>query len=214
MSTATDTKERPILFSGPMVRAILEGRKTQTRRIVKGKGTWAVVDNPDSQRTWPGAEDECGDWQDFECPYGEIGDRLWVRETWSPSTDSLPLAKVPNQDPREQFPQIRLWYAASNDRPTWAETKWHPSIHMPRWASRISVEITGVRVERLNDICEEDAKSEGVEGLSELFEKAKHGHPLTPWSTAFAWLWFQINGRDSWMQNPWVWVVEFQRIGG
>lgn len=208
MSVVTQSKERPILFSGPMVRAILEGRKTQTRRIVKGKGTWAVVYNPDSERTWPGAEDECGDWQDFECPYGNVGDRLWVRETcccdgWS--------VHYTADNGHVEFGDTRYDDALKLHHYSGGFSRQVPSIHMPRWASRITLEITGVRVERLNDICEEDAKSEGVEELGELFEKAKHGHPLTLWSTAFAWLWFDINGRDSWMQNPWVWVVEFKR---
>jgi hypothetical protein len=192
----TEVKERPILFSGPMVRAILDGRKTQTRRIVKGSTEFSGPYNPEYME----AHKDSKGWASI-CPYGSPGERLWVREAWAPATAALPLA---------DGVLYRADYHTSLEKRD-GDQKWKPSIHMRRVDSRINLEITGVRVERLNAICEEDAKSEGVEGLAELFEKAKHGHPLTPWSTAFAWLWFEINGRDSWMQNPWVWVVEFKR---
>lgn len=225
MSTATQTKERPILFSGPMVRAILEGRKTQTRRIVKGKGTWAVVDNPDSERTWPGAEDECGDWQDFECPYGEIGNRLWVRESF------CQLRREHYHDgskPREAFMDVYdrvngCAYAADTQPGTDGDDarreygyKWTPSIHMPRWASRITLEITGVRVERLNDLSESDAIAEGIEPVRQIWKLYGKRQPGTAEATgqprkSYVSLWEAINGPGSWVANPWVWVVEFKR---
>lgn len=205
MSTPTQTKERPILFSGPMVRAILEGRKTQTRRIIKGKGTWAVVDNPDSERTWPGAEDECGDWQDFQCPYGEIGDRLWIREAWAHIV-------VGNQ--------IDYLYRADHHKGLEkrdGDQKWKPSIHMPRVACRLMLEITGVRVERLNEISEQDAKSEGIEPVRNIWKLYGERQPGTAEATgqprkSFMSLWESINGPASWAANPWVWVVKFKRI--
>lgn len=207
MSTATQTKERPILFSGPMVRAILEGRKTQTRRIVKSKGTWDVLHNPDSDRVWPGAEDECGDWQDFECPYGNVGDVLWIREAWAHIV-------VGNQ--------IDYLYRADHHKGLEkrdGDQKWKPSIHMPRVACRLMLEITGVRVERLNEISEHDAKSEGIDQVRNIWKLYGERQPGTASETgqpikSFASLWESINGPESWSANPWVWVVEFKRIEG
>ena len=212
--TTTAIKERPILFSGPMVRAILDGRKTQTRRVVKNHpgcgfeiGTYhkALTDRHGEQ--YPACTEsfgifaEDGSWS-IECPYGQPGERLWVREAWAPATAALPLAGGAI---------YRADYHTGLEKRD-GDQKWKPSIHMKRVDSRINLEITAVRVERLHQITESDAASEGIECCRELFEKAKHGHPLTPHSTAFAWLWFQINGRDSWMENPFVWVVEFKRV--
>ena len=214
--TTTAIKERPILFSGPMVRAILEGRKTQTRRIVK--------DGP--------AMDCCIHWSDNEvyrnsrcgemCPYGLPRERLWVRETWSPSTCAIPLAKVPNVDPRTEYPDIRVWYSCDNDRPTWAETNWHPSIHMPRWASRINLEIVCIRVERLNEISHHDALQEGLIEWSDPPRVTTLHYGLNRadcWETsapaAYKRLWSTIHAADGpngWAANPWVWVVEFKVV--
>jgi hypothetical protein len=190
----TTIKERPILFSGPMVRAILEGRKTQTRRIVKGKGTWDVVAE-ERGVPWPGAENDLGDWQDFECPYGEIGERLWVRESFC--ADFKPMI-----------------YQATAKHSTYGgeRVKYKPSIHMPRHLSRINLEITGVRVEPLNEISQQDAVCEGVEGAWENND----GNPSNAYGISavrqFEALWKSINGDDSWDANPWVWVVEFKRV--
>jgi hypothetical protein len=198
-------KERPILFSAPMVRAILDGTKTQTRRIVADKflGDIAIW----SRLTpWHGSD---------SCPYGRAGDQLWVREThqldppddgtwgyvqWTGCKEST-WRDIP---PRFQHPRHVL-YAA-----TWkgSELLWRPSIFMPRWASRINLKITNVRAERLQEISEDDAKAEGTQEPS-----------LVPiigacWSErdAYAKLWEHINGKGSWVSNPWVWVVSFERI--
>jgi len=207
-------KERPILFSGPMVRAILEGRKTQTRRVVKGAPT-----NPESyllgchKGTWGIHEDveKDGGVHRLKCPYGVPGDRLWVRESFRVS----PSRHVPDD-------HGTLTYSADGDSIEFDGSeidmkrlilgKGYPSIHMPRWASRISLEITGFRVERLNDISENDAFCEGT-GYRDIDGTSHHagGHPS--YSTgAFKSLWESINGPGSWDLNPWVWVVEFKRL--
>jgi hypothetical protein len=200
-----DPKERPILFSAPMVRAILDGQKTQTRRVVKPAGrlvatSWSplhperglrvtVRTGPRSTHTGP-----IGDHLDA-CPYGEPGDRLWVRETW---------ARFPGNDPV---------YRATYDGRFGSGWKWKPSIHMPRWASRLTLEVTAVRVERLHDISESDAANEGIScssghrwGLAET--GVEHNAP----SHAFRSLWQNINGPGSWEANPWVWAVSFKRV--
>ena len=178
-------KERPILFSAPMVRALLAGTKTQTRRIVKARDLeW--MDVHQGLREPDNAE---------RCPYGQPGgDRLYVRETWAAphAYDHLPPRLIP-QD-------ARIHYAATEDR---GGLLWRPSIHMPRWASRITLEVTGVRVERLQDISEADAIAEGV-----------YTDPACPAYDAYAQLWDEINGLGSWEANPWVWVVGFHRING
>lgn len=199
-------KERPILFSAPMVRALLAGTKTQTRRIAK------PVRHPDLGNVYaPGAlvlEHEPQHVIDRCCPCGRPGDRLWVREAfmhepadycWEASV-SIPCrpaetvyrADFPNSQPGEG---------------------WKPSIHMPRNLSRILLEITGVRVERLQDISQADAQAEGappghpsIDQISREF-----GYPDFPRSW-YAQLWEEINGPGSWTQNPWVWVVEFKRV--
>jgi len=187
------TKSRPILFSAPMVRAILEGRKTQTRRIYKGFfcGT---------QPAWP-------DSGKGSCPYGRTGDTLWVRESIKIGrcpNEPLGLALYSNGDGK-LHPD-----APERSREFCREFKSVPSIHMPRWASRLTLEITDVRVERLNEISEEDAKAEGVsvDGVG------NPGGPMRVHQRAFKSLWNQINGADSWAANPWVWVIEFSRTTG
>lgn len=189
---------RPILFSGPMVQAILAGLKTQTRRVIKGKGTWSVEDADDfSNRKWPGYEDEHGTWCDMQCPYGKIGDRLWVRETFVVCADS------------------NIFYRADGKPDPWDGVRWKPSIFMPRKASRITLEITGLRVERLNEISESDAKAEGIATSSNgvYFMDYTHGiaNACKP-EFSFMTLWKSINGPDSWDRNPWVWVVQFRRV--
>ena len=165
-------KERPILFSTEMVRAILDDRKTMTRRVVK----------PQPPEDWG-----------VKCPYGKIGDVLWVRETFCKyKGDYLYKADF---DPltRKEFER---------------DNKWKPSIFMPRSASRISLRITNIRVERLNDITEEDAKLEGViYPANPVIENYGNGY-----RTNFRLLWESINGKASWGQNPWVWVIEFERL--
>lgn len=214
--TAT-IKERPILFSGPMVRAILAGRKTQTRRTIERMEGFRVKQFGPSDTTGYDWHFRCqrGLWQDMDhaevisrCPHGQPGDRLWVREAWSPMQQHRPIANP------ERYDGKAAWYRADNDRPMWAGSKWKPSIHMPRWASRITLEITNVRVERLNEISEEDAKSEGIEtsGNGRLFKNYRN-NTLSVCLPVFSFmsLWESINGPDSW-GSTWVWVVEFKRL--
>lgn len=198
MSTAT--KERPILFSGEMVRAVLAGRKTQTRRIVKFRDPrWEVSDEGDGTgKLWPywpcyvTGEPEC---IPVVCPHGKPGDHLWVRETWGYVID-------PDRFGQPDAVSHSVVYKANADaRPA----KWRPSIHMPRWASRITLEVTEVRVERLRQITPGDAEREGIA------EYAKQHNLGGYWTTAFARLWDEINGPRGfgWGANPWVWVVSF-----
>ncbi|EJK5583765.1 hypothetical protein NLF82_001043 [Salmonella enterica] len=203
--------ERGMIFNAEMVRAILDGRKTQTRRPIKWKQTrFTEIAERDDGSLWPWAEDcERGGDIWFACPYGQIGDRIWVRETFrvhSRATDVATLvyrASVRNSW-TEQTHRVPI---AVCDKPATPE-KWTPSIHMPRWASRILLEITDVRVERLRDLSEEDAKSEGITPPA--------GGVLPGWEYRinFRDLWMDIYGTDSWEANPWVWVIEFKRVEG
>jgi hypothetical protein len=187
---------RPILMSAPMVRAILAGNKTQTRRVVK----YAAPDLIDEDG-WPLRDmsaDGAGEVRSA-CPYGQPGDRLWVRETWG-------------EFRREPGRPI---YRADDPLALGSSNPWKPSIHMPRCYSRITLEITGVRVERLQDISEADAKAEGapcvdeVSGHEVLFPQ--HSKAGT-YRLGYRALWEQINGPGSWDANPWVWVVCFKRV--
>lgn len=206
-------KYRPILFSGPMVRALLDGRKTQTRRVVKPQprrvdGGVPFGDAPASAHAEPGS-------MMMRCPYGKRGDRLWVREAWAESdmADGTPVIAyraggciaIGKNDPHGPDYLIRA-YTFNED--VHAEA-WRPSIHMPRSASRITLEVTGVRVERLQDISEADAIAEGIQELID----AGVDHDGTPRDT-FRKLWESINGPGSWESDTWVWVVEFRRVEG
>lgn len=191
--------DRPILFSAPMVRAILEGRKTQTRRVVKG------VDNDNRMRSKKIVTHVMDAHKVGLCPYGQPGDRLWVRETWG----MRPVAAGHIDKPSKKF----VIYRADGFTSAIPE-RWRPSIHMPRWASRITLEIVSVRVERLNEISEQDAMAEGIIGPHHLSSEWSCGDSKWFSSTvkAFSNLWESINGADSWAVNPWVWVVEFKRV--
>lgn len=194
-------KDRPILFSGQMVRAILEGRKTQTRRIVKpqprvlNNGMWYVPFK--NEINWIFnyiLGDKVMAYAKF--PYGKVGDRLWVRETFHEySHGILYRADMPMRWDAENTEHGEAVTLKAEDY------KWKPSIFMPRWASRITLEITGVRVERLNDISEEDAIAEGITHRTMNCPKVEFRH-----------LWESINGEGSWDENPWVWVIEFKRV--
>jgi hypothetical protein len=173
------TKERPILFSGPMVRAILDGRKTQTRRIVKGQPALWLNDSVMGQFI------STDDHLISMCPYGKPGDRLWVRETFAVCADSS------------------IFYRSDGGPSPWDGIKWKPSIHMPRAASRITLEIVSVRAELLHEITESDAIAEGCQCDGVPASLTNRG--------AFGKLWLSINGPGSWDVNPWVWVVEFRR---
>ncbi|HBT0124028.1 hypothetical protein [Klebsiella pneumoniae] len=194
-------KERGMIFNGEMVRALLDGRKTQTRRIIKD---CTVGRDPISKFIKIGKkfigcypEDvpelirEC-------CPYGVPGDRIWVRETWAEAGASAPDLKLYRANYPEHVPSIY------ENVPPAEEIRWTPSIHMPRTASRILLEITGVRVERLRSMSQDDARAEGVIAASGPMEAG----------LAFRELWDSIYGEESWKANPWVWVIEFKRVEG
>ena len=215
-----EVKERPILFNGEMVRAILDWRKTQTRRPMKvqppvfidslhggklsSRPPYQLRDDNDRPCGF-GFQDDQGNY--WIPPLGTIGDRLWVRETFriynSASEcacyDECKCARM-NRKPL---------YRASDPSPD--EDKWAPSIHMPRWASRINLEITGVRVERVQEITEEDAMKEGVNWKSHVVDEASGQlEPHEDAADAFQRLWQSIY--SNWDANPWVWVYEFRRM--
>lgn len=221
-----EVKERPTLFSAPMVKAILEGKKTQTRRVVKLR---------EFQRTetrgydWT-FRDRRALWNDYTTdrlvtskhnPYGAPGDKLWVREAWShdaPDLDAcrsaLDCCSIPGYGP---------YYRATEVAPD--TLRWISPLFMPRWASRITLEITDVRVQRLQEISEDDARAEGVEPYTPPhghispeqrvpgpgFDRCRLGDQ--PHRLPFADLWDRINGKHApWGSNPWVWCVSFRRI--
>lgn len=211
--------DRPILFSAPMVRALLAGTKTQTRRIVKDSA-W-VMDDCDAG--YDGQTIGVPPYIDrTRCPYGQPGDRLWVRENWQ-AWDRIS-HEYDEAEPWDKDRRGGLTFAqyyAEHGRPHKVTYEadpeysgpWNPSIHMPRWASRITLEITGVRVERLQEISHRDAAAEGWPADDEARALAEHA-PGCADDAAIEWyadLWDSINGRSSWDANPWVWVVEFKR---
>ncbi|MGI3146332.1 hypothetical protein [Pseudomonas aeruginosa] len=196
--SAEKPRERPILFNDQMVRAILEGRKTVTRRVVTPQPDFlgSMVDPNTPFKTL-----DAGLHARITCPYGEPGDRLWVREAWAAD------AQVDAIAPRDLSQGEPIWYPADfSVRQTGcsmiSKGRGRPSIHMPRWASRILLEITAVRVERLHDLSDPDVLAEGC-SHSEM----QSGNSLV---SVFARLW-QSTGGD-WAANPWVWVVEFKRV--
>ncbi len=219
-------KERGMIFNGEMVRALLSGRKTQTRRIMKPQPEPC----PRGGHWWPSnvfktmlhVEDEMqngkGGWGGLvgdACPFGAVGDRIWVRETWAEAGASAPDLKLYRANYPEHVPSIY------ENVPPAEEIRWTPSIHMPRTASRILLEITDVRVERLNAISEEDAEAEGID-MEALYDSqdcydciADHNMTGRPTVTgAFKYLWESIYGEEGWKSNPWVWVIEFKRVEG
>jgi len=205
-----------MIFNGEMVRAILDARKTQTRRIMK------VQPQPSKSRPgdfWfsskklesmvhlsdlvPGNSpiSDCHlFFQEHCCPFGTVGDRIWVRETWAEAGAGAPDLKLYRANYPEHVP------THYENVPPADEIRWTPSIHMPRAACRILLEITGVRVERLRDLSEDDAKSEGITPPS--------GGVLPGWEYRinFRDLWMSIYGSDNWEANPWVWVIEFKVV--
>lgn len=234
--------ERPIIFNAEMVRAVLDGRKTQTRRIVKPQPELTKT----SGFSWNGAVYGAGsddretnrNFAHVKCPFGRPGDRLWVRETWAVvshafSDDGLMIDYVPDRPAKavHEKPFGKGYYSghtiyAADGGFTWADDDgcvdgrscWKPSVHMPRWASRIDLEITGVRVERLQALSPCDAVREGLIKLpasgryclnagAQYFGGASHDA-----REVFSWLWSSIYGEKSWQANPWVWVVEFKMV--
>lgn len=234
-------KERPILMSAPMVRAILDGTKTQTRRIISPRPqvAWqlkacgiltceahklnaqqvAVFDRLDGFN------------QPYKCPYGQPGDQLWVRETWQgPLLDEEQREEF-RQDGSDAFKKPEFCAYRATDTldavdDDGKELGWRPSIHMPRWASRIQLEITDIRVERLQDISEADAIAEGIEPnwLGDLkdwkpeehgwinYLNGEDGPEAYTAKESYQSLWESINGAGSWNANPWVWCITFRRL--
>ncbi|MEX5421775.1 morphogenetic protein [Enterobacter cloacae] len=205
-----------MIFNGEMVRAILDGRKTQTRRIMKNQPAGDYPDTPALIRSAGGGFQWYGHYGEssiFNCPFGAVGDRIWVRETWAEAGASAPDLKLY----RANYPaHVPTHY---ENVPPAEDVRWTPSIHMPRWASRITLEIIGVRVERLNGISEADAEAEGID-MDALADSQDcydciAGHNMTgrPTATgAFKYLWESIYGEESWKANPWVWVIEFKVV--
>jgi len=215
-------KERPILFSGPMVRAILEGRKTMTRRVIKEFplsgyrwGGWIVESSNRKETGMATVVPEenskycCTGKIGAHCPYGQPGDRLWVRETWK--CDSF----MDGSNFGIRYIADNEFHSCSSDLTKWLPLwekhadKLRPSIFMPRWASRITLELSAVRVERLQDISEEDAKAEGC-----IAWRGVPGDGERTARQAFITIWDSINAERgySWESNPWIWVIEFKRI--
>ena len=211
--------ERPILFSAPMVRALLDGTKTQTRRVLKPQPANDIAPadfpNPAAQGWKSSRRHSHGATTAHFCPYGQPGDRLWVRETWQ-AVRGDDRARHICTSPRPDVGWLEYAATPREDEPAY---KWRPSIHMPRWASRIDLEVTGVRVERLQRINEADALAEGIERLDSphpgvpLYRDYAPGHDSTVSPVhSYRTLWEAINGPGSWDANPWAWVVEFRRI--
>ncbi|MEQ9887645.1 hypothetical protein ABRP55_13960 [Pectobacterium zantedeschiae] len=225
-------KERPIIFNAEMVRAILDGRKTQTRRALRIQPTecnhthWPEHPNSEwkhDDKGWSCAV--CGngvsltkrDVKGITCPFGKVGDRLWVRETSGLQVRRDALGGTGEfRVYRASNPNAIRFTANGKNYPI----KWVPSIHMPRHASRITLEITDVRMERLNDISEESGIAEGVarrhsdtyHGFYRDYENEGYGQGCTFANDSFRSLWKSIYGAESWEANPWVWVIEFKRM--
>ena len=192
--------ERPIIFSGPMVRAILEGHKTQTRRICKGARRLSCA----------------MDWPIASCPYGQRSDLLWVRETWrtDPARDGLKPREIPKGAPILTMADTGLAFPS----PLWGKVR--PAIFMPRWASRLTLELTAERVERLQEISKEDAVSEGLVVVNNGYRL--NGYGLPDWEQhecrfspidAYQRLWDSITAKwVPWASNPFVWVITFERV--
>ena len=211
-------KERPILFSGPMICAINDGRKTQTRRLFKRRHASEEFHALCPKEGVFAALEKYLGTPHVRCPYGQPGDRLWVRETLrfvdkagkpldgNNYKDHLVYAADGIRVPRD--PRLA---EASSDAMAFPLASSVPSIHMPRWASRITLEITGVRVERLQDISEADSKAEGASFELAPLDSVRLG-AMASHRGGFERLWQSINGPDSWTANPWVWVIEFKRV--
>lgn len=215
-------KERPMIFNAEMVRAILDGRKTQTRRLIKLSHERGMINPVVRGRNGEISSITCR-LAPMLCPFGQPGDRIWVRETFQGPLVSEELLEEYRAYPEKfENPEYCEYSADGGPRPEYCDLDdnlrhgWRPSIHMPRWASRITLEITGVRVERLNDISQEDAQAEGMEltGWRPTYSDPDSGGEVwTPYDN-FAQLWESIYGEESWQANPWVWAISFKRVEG
>lgn len=222
-------RDHPILFSGSMIRAILAGTKTQTRRVMKPQPDSDAIITVGEIGTSRGAAYirypmEGGHTLRVPCPYGEPESSLWVRETCRADELASGLDGVRyladdafreienTEDASDKWMDLR-WYG--NRASPVAPVKTVPAIHMPRWASRITLEITGIRVERLQVISEADAKSEGCGQVgvdTGMVSVSSAPIEIGSYIAAYCDLWESINGPGSWDANPWVWVVEFRRV--
>ncbi|BET40006.1 hypothetical protein [Atlantibacter hermannii] len=232
-------KERGMIFRGEMVRAILDGRKTQTRRPVK----FPLIDkNMGCELAGNELAGELAAGNYWNSPFGKPGDRIWVRETWAllGNEDGCCVDWHDNLCKGNEKSAAKIYRASCEQRPgdygLWSipddaewkphtdnqkfEGAWRPSIHMPRWASRITLEITNVGVQRIQSIGQNDAACEGLVKLpatgryclnqgDQYFGGASHDA-----REVFSWLWSSIYGEESWQANPWVWVIEFRRVEG
>lgn len=213
---AIEVTERPILFSGEMVRAL--PRKTQTRRVMR------------PQPTQTGA---CWNWKAFAwvdgipignlesplvwCPYGKPGDRLWVRETWATDKECSAIAYRADLPPDAEADEGWLKRNAPKLRKEYAEWRWKPSIHMPRWASRFTLEVVAVKVERVQDISEMDAMADGCQ-IGDTLQRCPDGSPAIKAGTrriSFMHLWDSIYLKrgSGWEKNPWIWAITFKPAG-
>lgn len=247
-------KSRPIPFHKDMVLALLAGTKTQTRRLVKPqRGKQSKWLTPGLVQQVPGGYMINGGWQMFhpkagtthtvdgltvnesadsplswiKCPYGEPGDRLWVKETWLRGYRYVGGDMIcTDENGNDLEPEV--FYKATDDNFVWHDddgsptetVPWKSPRFMPRWASRIELEIVSVRVERLNEISEADAEAEGVKTWSDHVSKDSEGAygllglmlMRSPYSNQYRALWESINGKGSWQDNPYVWVIEFKQV--
>lgn len=222
---------KPIIFQDESVRAILDGAKTQARRIIqkahdKHSGEWAGAVLPTRESGWiawwPGTQQ----YKRFVCPLGASGDRLWVRETFvlesnvedekPPFNDGRPIQQT--GDERDGFGWLQAHYRATDPAPELSCDRhdgpcchWKSPILMPRWASRLALEITEVRVQRLQEITEQDARAEGFEPRPAGY--GDRGHVIITYRTGFVRSWDRINSKKHpWESNPWIWVLTFKAI--
>lgn len=202
MQSGQRTKDTPILFTPENVRAILDGRNTQTRRIVKLTDSGRIK-KPGSPKNWHPDDQNAIE----ACPYGQPGDRLWVRETWTARTDV-----EPRTDKAKQY--VRYKADNSDLSMEWHRYHhWSPSIHMPKMYCRLVLEMTEVRVERLQEISQADAIAEGAPPSHPSIDVVSREFGYPDFSRSwYAQLWESINGEGSWARNPWVWVLTFKRV--
>lgn len=218
---------KPILFSASMVRALLEGRKTQTRRLVKpqptfiqssGRWKYPLPKKHNNNGRCEAVYTASREWWEYlpeaALPYGKPGDLLWVRETWRMDSRATDLARVCYRaSERASHTEFHEMIPVDKIGNMQTAMKWKSPLHMPRWASRLTLEITDVRVQRLQDISKKDAEDEGVYSLhsqSPGFEEVAYYRSLYDPKELFRMLWTRINGPTSWDENPWVWALTFE----